>query len=417
MKTRVDHRSPTARFSPRWVTELDVTAPLRELWAPERVDGYRYERARILLRAKDKPIGYLDVDLSDGHVSAQRLARALAEQTDRRLVAWGEDDPAATESSDPPFVSVIVASRDRGDSLRRTLASLAALDYPDFEVVVVDSGSRTDETALAVDEHRTSRLRLVRDPRGGLSRARNLGARRATGSVLAFTDDDVLVDPGWLRAVVRGFARAPAVDCVTGLVCSAELETAAQAFFDARVGWGEVRGPRLYDLGAYRCSDPRFPYFTGLLGTGANFALTRSAFDRVGPFDEALGAGSPSQAGEDLDYFLRILLSNGLIAYEPSALVWHVHRRDGRSVARQMYSYGSGLTAYICKHLLSAATRRDLVSHLVRGSSLFAATAQEAYDAVPATRATRASELCGLAAGPVAYLRSRRRQRREERTP
>jgi GT2 family glycosyltransferase len=415
MRARAADRSP--RYAPRWVTEVDVTAPICDLLAPQREDGSRYERARILVRATGEPIGYLDIALSDGRLSAERLARALAEHANGRLVARVEDDPAASRRSDVPFASVVVGSRDRGDSLRRTLGSLAALDYPDFEIVVVDSGSQTDETAMAVDEYRTSRLRLVREPQGGLSRARNVGARSAIGDVLAFTDDDVIVDSGWLRAVARGFARAPGVDCVTGLVSGAELETSAQAFFEARVGWGAVRGPRLYDLGEHRCADPRFPYFTGLLGTGANFALTRSAFDRVGPFDEALGAGSPARGGEDLDYFLRVLLSGGRIAYEPSALVWHVHRQDSRAVTRQMYGYGSGLTAFICKHLLGAETRRDLVAHLVRGSGLFAATAQEAYGAAPVPLTTRLSELCGMVAGPAAYLRSRRRQQRGAETP
>jgi GT2 family glycosyltransferase len=403
--------SQTPEFSPSWVTELELTGPLHDLVAPSRSDGRRYERARILMRAKSAPVGYLDVGLSDGALPAAHLIRALSDHADSPALEPADDDTGFQEL-DAPSVSVVVATRDRGESLRRTLGSLVAMDYPDYEIVVVDSGSRTDDAQRAVDAFSGCRVILVREPLEGLSRARNVGTRVARGQLLAFTDDDVIVDRGWLRAVARGFGRAPGIDCVTGLVPGAELETSAQAFFDARVGWGKLRVARLYDLFEHRSDDPRFPYFTGLLGTGANFAVTCSAFNRVGQFDESLGAGSVSRGGEDLDYFLRILLARGRIAYEPSALVWHVHRRDNRAVARQMYGYGSGLTAFICKYLLRGETRRDLIEHLARGSGLFASTAREAYQAAPVPLTTRLAELCGMLAGPIAYLRARHRQRR-----
>jgi GT2 family glycosyltransferase len=411
VKARAARGRQAPEFSPRWVTELDVAMPVPDLVAPDRSDGRRYERARILIRAKGAPVGYLDVVLSDGALPAARLARALSEHADGAALGPSDDDVTASHDHEAPLVSVVVATRDRGDSLKRTLASLVAMDYPDYEIVVVDSASRTNETQRAIDAFPTSRVILARDALGGLSRARNVGARIAKGQLLAFTDDDVIVDAGWLRAVARGFGRAPDVDCVTGLVPGAELETSAQAFFDARVGWGKLRTARIYDLFEHRCEDPRFPYFTGLLGTGANFAVTRSAFDRVGPFDESLGAGSLSRGGEDLDYFLRILLSYGRIAYEPSALVWHVHRQDNRAVAQQMYGYGSGLTAFICKYLLRGETRRDVIEHLARGTGLFASTARDAYRAAPVPLTTRLAELCGMLAGPIAYLRALHHQR------
>jgi GT2 family glycosyltransferase len=403
-----------AQFEPRWVTELDVRAPSTDLVAPLRADGCRYEFARVLVRSGSEPIAYLEVELSNGRLDAARLARQLEERRGGITMPADDCDGAGGgETARSPFVSVIIASRDRGDSLRRALASVVAVDYPAFEIVVVDSASRTDETARAVEEFPTARVRLVREPRGGLSRARNLGARVAAGPLLAFTDDDVVVDRGWLRAIARGFARGPGVDCVTGLVPSAQLETSVQAFFDARVGWGKLQARRLYDLGEHRSADPRFPYFTGLLGTGANFALTRSAFERIGPFDEILGAGSAAHGGEDLDYFLRILLAHGRIAYEPAAVVWHVHRDDPRAMARQLYGYGSGLTAFMCKYLLRRETRWALIRHLLRASAVFAATAHQAYDSASLPLRTQLSEIYGMAAGPVLYLGSRQRQRRE----
>ncbi|PRC62799.1 glycosyl transferase family 2, partial [Mycobacterium sp. ITM-2017-0098] len=68
------------------------------------------------------------------------------------------------------------------------------------------------------------------EPRPGLSRARNTGLSAATGEVVAFTDDDVVVDRHWLSAIARGFSRGPAVSCVSGIVAAAELRTPAQAY-------------------------------------------------------------------------------------------------------------------------------------------------------------------------------------------
>ena len=98
-----------------------------------------------------------------------------------------------------PVVSVIVPTRNRASSLEMLLASLEAQTYPDFEVVVVDDGS-TDSTADVAQ--RSARVRYVRGNAAGAVDARILGVKTATGSILAFTDDDCVVDPGWLAAGV-----------------------------------------------------------------------------------------------------------------------------------------------------------------------------------------------------------------------
>jgi GT2 family glycosyltransferase len=81
-----------------------------------------------------------------------------------------------------------------------------------------------------------------------------------------------------------------------------------------------------------------------------------------------LGAGTPTNSGEDLDMFLRVLLAGRAIAYESSAVIWHVHRSDSEALGRQMYNYGLGLTAYLAKHMLDSSTRWQMLRRVPRGA-------------------------------------------------
>jgi GT2 family glycosyltransferase len=137
--------------------------------------------------------------------------------------------------------------------------------------------------------------------------------------------------------------------------------------------------------------------------------VTRDAVQDIGGFDEALGAGSPAQGGEDLDYFLRALLKGWAIAYEPAALVWHMHRRDEDSLDRQMRGYGSGLSAYITKHLLHPRTALGLARRLPRGLVRFARINRGLSKTLATPPVARHAELRGLISGPACYVRGRRR--------
>ena len=104
----------------------------------------------------------------------------------------------------------------------------------------------------------------------------------ATHDHVAFTDDDVLVDPLWLDGIARGFGGDPNVGCVTGLVPSAQLDTVSQRYFDQRVWWSTGIEPHVFDL-ATRAGESRlFPFDAGRIGTGANFAIERALIRDLG---------------------------------------------------------------------------------------------------------------------------------------
>jgi cellulose synthase/poly-beta-1,6-N-acetylglucosamine synthase-like glycosyltransferase len=194
-----------------------------------------------------------------------------------------------------------------------------------------------------------------------LSRARNHALAQAQYDLVAFTDDDTHVDRGWPAALAAGFEHDPRTVCVTGFITASALETACEQYFDARYTRRSGFTPLNYDLRSETI--PLYPYNAGVFGMGANFAIHREAAIQLGGFDPLLGVGSQGRGGEDLDMFLRIVLSGGHICYMPSALVWHRHRVDTAALSEQIYSYGHGLGAYLAKHSADLQFRRALLSH------------------------------------------------------
>jgi GT2 family glycosyltransferase len=159
----------------------------------------------------------------------------------------------------------------------------------------------------------------------------------------------VIVDPGWIDAMVPLFTAAPDVACVTGLVLPSELETDAQILFEQYGGFG--RGfERCWWTRAAQKSSPLawFHHGAGRFGTGANMAFRRAVFAGIGPFDPALDVGTPTEGGGDLEMYFRVLQEGYTLVYEPRALVRHRHRRSMEGLYRQIASWGQA--PFVVKH-------------------------------------------------------------------
>lgn len=410
-------RPATRIAAPRvWSGQLELTAPSCVEQRLLCEEGAQFDEARILIRVQGVPVGFVQVPLKDGRVPfdsvCQIAERDLAAAVDGHL---RHEEPIAQAAAPQPRVTVAVCTRNRAVQLRECLDSLRRLPAHAKELLVVDNAPKDNSTERVVRELAPNerRLRYVRENRPGLSHARNRALREASGEILAFTDDDVRVDPVWLGGVLRGFARRRDVACVTGLVASVSLERPAEQYFDRRVWWSSSCEHRLYTADTGPGSSPVHPYASGRFGTGANAAFRVDDIRAIGGFDESLGAGSPSAGGEDLDVFVRILRSGLAISYEPSALVWHAHRVDEQALRRQMYGYGVGLSAYLFKYLVSPRTRWDLLRRVLPGiwhGFGLQRRSRVAARGAGAPTAVALAELHGLVSGPVAYLRGRRRQ-------
>ncbi len=431
-----------AGFAPIQIVTVELAEPLPAVRRGVSTSGVPYGCARVLVLLHDVPLGVVWLDLDEGEVPAPALAEAvraeLGERVLRHLQADGTDvgpaDLAAAlaagvgsrcESARPgavPRAGVVLATRGRPASLPITIDSLLRSDHPDFEVVVVDNSPSDPRTAELIAERYADdpRVRLVAEPRPGLSYARNRGLRTVEADVVAFTDDDVTVAPSWLRQISAEFADA-GVTCVTGLVEPVELESLWQWWFECAAGFGRGFDRRVYHLTASPDESPLFPYQMGIYGTGASMALRRSSLPRGWAFDEALGAGSPAAGGEDLDLFLDVLTLGGTLVYQPAALVRHRHRSDGTGLHAQMRGYGRGLTALIAKRMLLRPQERSLllrraaagVRHAL--SPEFRAGAKDDVPAAPYPRALRIQETFGMLQGPAMYITGARRARKRRK--
>ena len=418
-----------AGFLPIWCNDLELGTHLpNELAAPSS----SYRSLRCLVRLHGDPLGYVSLPLLAGRVSADVVARVIeatlkAEINSHRyqeglppaetITVAGLEPPAPDCPNAPnntPFISVVVCTRNRADLLRTCLRALRAVTYPRCEVIVVDNAPLNSSTRTAVEQEAgdDARFRYVIEPRPGLSCARNRGLTSARGDIVAYTDDDVTVDPGWLSGVARGFAARADVGCVTGLACTAAIESPAEAYFDARVSWADSCQRQIFDMSP-RWRDGLYPYSPGRFGTGANFAFQTQVLKSLGGFDEALGAGTPTAGGEDLDAFVRVLLAGYAIAYEPAGIVWHHHRADLDDLRTQMFGYGTGLTAFLTKHLLDARTRRALLHRVPSGLRKMARIPGTTRNSALTEQAPGGElllrEFLGFAAGPLCYARARRR--------
>jgi glycosyltransferase involved in cell wall biosynthesis len=241
-----------------------------------------------------------------------------------------------------PPISVVVCTRDRPALLARCLAALQELDYPACEVVVVDSASRSSDTAQVVA---ATPYRYVREAQPGLDIARNRGAAEAQHAIIAYIDDDALAAPGWLRGMASAFS-APEVALVTGRVLPAELATLAQRLFEQYSGMDKGTQPRIFQRRTLR---PPELIAVQHVGVGANMALRRSALAALGGFDPALDVGRPAGGAGDLDLFHRALAAGLTLRYEPSALAYHRHRREMHELWQQLYQNGQSFGVYLLK--------------------------------------------------------------------
>jgi GT2 family glycosyltransferase len=316
--------------------------------------------------------------------------------------------------ADPPAITVIVATRDRPDTLRTCLQTLLAVDYPKFEVLVVDNDPSSDETQTLIAGEFARRVRYVREDRRGLSWAHNRGLEETTTDIVAFADDDVIVDPGWLTAIAEGFASGEDVGCVTGLILPSELETPAQLNLEWHGGFSKGFVRRTFDMRDNRPDDPLFPFAVGRLGSGANMAFDTNVLRQLGGFDPAIGIGTTARGGDDLAAFFRVVVRHQLV-YQPAAVVWHRHPQEMSALRQQAFRYGVGFGAYMTSSIVHEPRMLGTLLRRLPAGIAFAASSVSTRNRRPSDDwpvGLARWEKLGMLSGPVAYGVSRWRSRR-----
>lgn len=327
----------------------------------QSIDGLEeYASLKGLVRMRGTPVGWVQLPVKSGRCSERSIRAAIFKELNnpivRRLLVDKLAEPdrvgvfrlvdlfdvhARATSAYAPLVTVAVCTRDRPDDLRLCLAALQRLTYERLDILVVDNAPTSDATERLVRDEFPG-IRYVCEPRPGLDWARNRAIVEARGEIIAYTDDDVIVDPSWVSAMVPLF-NEPDVGAVTGLVVPYELETRAQVLFERYGGFGRGFERRWFRTGPG--TDAPAPTYLGAgqFGTGANMAYRRSMFERIGMFDTALDVGTVTNGGGDLEMFFRTLKRGFTLVYEPCAIVRHRHRRDYEKLHTQLANNGIGL--------------------------------------------------------------------------
>jgi GT2 family glycosyltransferase len=245
----------------------------------------------------------------DGHRAEKQSAKCSVRSSQ-------STEHCALSTTHSPKISVIVCTYNGTTTLRSCLESLQGLRYANFEVLLIDDGSTEDIASIAAA---FPAVRYLRQEHAGLSAARNLGMKQAGGDILAYTDDDCLVDEDWLAYIAAGFDDPQWVACGGPNIPpaprnQAEAIVAAAPGAPAHVMLNDAEAEHL---------------------PGCNLAIRKAALEAIGGFREAYRT-----AGDDVDVCWRLREAGGRLRFMPGAMVWHHRRRSFSAYLRQQRGYG-----------------------------------------------------------------------------
>ena len=270
-------------------------------------------------------------DWAFGLVDAQRRPKAAYAAVQAQYAA-----PLPPRLERTPRVSVVVCAYNAERTMDACLESLRTLNYPDYEVIVVNDGSK-DRTLEISERHKAvydadpagPRMLIISQENKGLSIARNVGAQAASGEIVAYTDSDCVPDPDWLAFLVYKFVRS-------GFVA---------------VGGPNFPPPEPHLVPAAVAASPGGPTHVLLNDEvaehipGCNMAFTKKALEEIGGFEPVFAA-----AGDDVDLCWRLQNRGYPIGFSPAATVWHYRRNTVKAYLKQQMGYGKAEALLYFKH-------------------------------------------------------------------
>ncbi|HEX6180245.1 MAG TPA: glycosyltransferase [Chitinophagaceae bacterium] len=331
-------------------------------------------------------------------------AGVIMRQALQQLVSPGDNKPGFAG------ISVVVCTRDRAHQLSNCITHLLALQYPAFEIIVVDNAPSNEDTRELASK---LPVRYVREERPGLDWARNRGIAEAKYAIIAFTDDDVRVHPYWLQEMEKVF-RDESVSGASGYVAPAELETPAQHLFESGYG-GMGHGFSRRYFHKDKLSNKQLLWASSF-GIGANMAFRKEIFSTIGGFDTALDVGTPSHGAGDVEMFHRLVAKGYLFVYEPSMLVWHHHRREESALKKQIFDNGRSFGCYLIDCFRKRTVPRSTILQFFFVEWFWKWNMKNLFSRkklIPASYTF--AELRGMMTSPVAYMKTRSNDRKIRR--
>jgi glycosyltransferase involved in cell wall biosynthesis len=259
------------------------------------------------------------------------------------------------------FISIVVPTCNRTETLMNCIDSIRANNYRNFEIIVVDQGF-DDETQREIEKrfHDDRRIVYLRSNIRCSSDSRNKGWHEARGEIIAFTDDDAFVGSGWLEAYEEAFrCNHPRVVMAAGRI--------VPVFKIPKPSW--LPPEKEYLLPSFDAGDEMRPFPQQSLPISANLAITRALLEQTGGFDTRLGlkmdGDIPYITGEDSFLGMKVRKSGGFILYQPRAVVYHpvtAQRLTRRFFLKR--NFREGATTIAVENVQTLCTEERLSAHV-----------------------------------------------------
>jgi len=347
------------------IFDIDITKPLPDIFVSNEDTG-----VAVLLRKQGRPIDFLIEELpSNRELKLQQVTQRIGEIARENLSEEGRnaDQGPPLEHCQFPSLTIAICTRDRPHCLARCLEVLKKMMIhthstgSSIEIIVIDNAPSDNRTLEVVSSFSDVRYVCLAMP--GLSVARNRALKEANGQLLAYLDDDDVVDLIWLSGLVKAWSENPTAAAYTGLVLPYELVSEAQVMFEQRGGFR--RGFKKVSYGQTSPGYSLYPLIPWICGVGANMAFQTDILRKLGGFDEALGAGTLTGGGDDLDIFYRLIRAGYSLQYEPNYLVFHQHRWEFQALRDQFLSWGLSYMAFVAKSYYTDPAYRGKMMRLV----------------------------------------------------
>ncbi len=325
----------------------------------------KYKSVWALIKYLNVPLGYVKMPVVEGRISSYSLTKNALRQYGKKILSTAliknidllhcqkkiSIDDLLNKSDNKKnhtiSITIAVCTRNRSSDLEICLNAISKINYTNLEVLVIDNAPTNDATRKVVERFPGVKYFIESYP--GLDWARNRAAKEAKGEIIAYTDDDVVVDENWVNAIADIFENEDEAMAVTGLVLPYEIETESQFLFEKYGGFSRGFERNWYKSKSVNYKAAKEFGGAGIFGTGANMAYRKEIFNKIGYFDTALDVGTVTNGGGDLEMFFRVLKEGYCLIYEPGAIVWHRHRRDMKNLEIQLINNGIGFYSYLTR--------------------------------------------------------------------
>ena len=238
---------------------------------------------------------------------------------------------------DIPPITVVVSTRNRGDGIVKTVETILSSNYTQFELRVIDQSEDESTEASLLPFVKSPHLQYLRTVSKGVSAGRNLGINSTQNEFIAVTDDDCEIPRCWLKELAAAFSVDPRIGVIFGNALPGPHDHGA-GFIPSYVRKDSFLARSIYEK--HRVE-----------GISACMGLRRSVWQRLGGFDERLGAGTSFRSAEEVDFAIRTLLAGYFVYETPNVAIIHHGFRTRKQSSTLIHGYYYGTGAMFAKHI------------------------------------------------------------------